>query len=152
MIREVTIEHTEFNDLPFKFEAGTPNIAGVIGLHAAIEYLEALPWSAVEEHEQQLLSHTTELLTQIDGLRVVGTARDKVSVVSFTIEGAHPHDIGTLLDQQGIAVRTGHHCTEPLMQRFEIPGTVRASYSFYNTLDETERLYRGVQKAVTMLR
>ena len=152
MIREVRIDKTEYNELPFKFEAGTPNIAGVIGLHAAISYLEALPWEVVEQHEAQILGHATELLNQVSGLRIVGTAGQKTSVISFTVDDVHPHDIGTLLDQQGIAVRTGHHCTEPLMRHFGIHGTVRASFGIYNTIEETERLYTAVNKAVNMLR
>jgi cysteine desulfurase / selenocysteine lyase len=151
MIKEVTLEKTEFNDLPFKFEAGTPNIAGVIGLHKAMDYMTALPWDEVYAHEQALLEHATELLGQIDGIKFVGTALNKASVLSYNVNGVHPHDLGTLLDQQGIAVRTGHHCTEPLMTRYGIPGTVRASFSFYNTHEEVERLYRATAKAVRML-
>lgn len=151
MIKEVTLEKTEFNDLPFKFEAGTPNMAGVIGMHKAFDYMSALPWDEVHLHEQSLLEHATELLGQIDGMQFVGTAKNKASVLSFNVKGIHPHDLGTLLDQQGIAVRTGHHCTEPLMTRFGIPGTVRASFSFYNTLEEVEKLYHATAKAVNML-
>jgi len=151
MIKEVTLEKTEFNELPFKFEAGTPNIAGVIGMHKAIDYLSALNWDEVHAHEQSLLSKATELLGQIDGMQFVGTAKNKASVLSFNVDGVHPHDLGTLLDQQGIAVRTGHHCTEPLMTCFGIPGTVRASFSFYNTHEEVERLYQAVVQAVKML-
>jgi len=151
MIREVTLEKTEYNDIPFKFEAGTPNIAGVIGLHKAIEYMQALPWDRIAEHEQRLLDRTHELLSTIPGMRFIGESEHKASLVSFIVEGVHPHDMGTLLDQQGIAVRTGHHCTEPLMNRFGVPGTVRASYSFYNTIEEVEKLHSGVEKAVEML-
>lgn len=152
MIREVTFEKTEYNDLPFKFEAGTPNIADVIGLHAAISFLEALPKEEVLVHEHQLLDAATTTLSAIDGLRIIGTAEQKSSLVSFVIEDMHPHDIGTLLDQQGIAVRTGHHCTEPLMKRFDIPGTTRASFGMYNTLEEIDMLGQGVRRAVKMLR
>ena len=152
MIREVTLEKTEYNVLPFKFEAGTPNIAGVIGLHKAIDYISTLDWDAVSEHEAKLMARTEELMTTIDGLRMIGTAPDKVSVFSFIIDGIHPHDLGTLLDQQGVAVRTGHHCTEPLMNCFSIPGTVRASFSIYNTLEEVDKLYAATSKAVKMLR
>ncbi len=151
MIREVTLEKTEFNELPFKFEAGTPNMAGVIGMHKAIDYMMALPWDEVHAHEQSLLDDATELLGQIDGMQFVGTAKNKASVLSFNVTGVHPHDLGTLLDQQGIAVRTGHHCTEPLMHCFGIPGTVRASFSFYNTHKEVEKLYDATAKAVRML-
>jgi len=144
MIREVTFEKTEYNELPYKFEAGTPNIADAIGLAAAIEFMSDLP--------RTLLDKATRLLSSMDGLRIIGTANAKASVISFVVDGVHPHDIGTLLDQQGIAVRTGHHCTEPLMRRFNISGTTRASFGMYNTLDETELLYLGVQRAVKMLK
>jgi cysteine desulfurase/selenocysteine lyase len=152
MIREVTFEKTEYNTLPFKFEAGTPNIADSIGLDAAIQFLQRLPREKIQQHEQLLLDTATAELKMIDGLRVIGEAKHKASVLSFVIEGLHPHDIGTLLDQQGIAVRTGHHCTEPLMNRFGIPGTVRASFGMYNTLDDVAALTDGVTRAVKMLR
>jgi cysteine desulfurase/selenocysteine lyase len=152
MIREVTFEKTEYNTLPFKFEAGTPNIADSIGLGAAIQFLQRLPREEIQQHEQLLLETATAELKMIDGLRVIGEAKNKASVLSFVIEGLHPHDIGTLLDQQGIAVRTGHHCTEPLMNRFGIPGTVRASFGMYNTLDDVAALTDGVTRAVKMLR
>lgn len=152
MIREVRIERTEYNELPFKFEAGTPNIAGVIGLGATIDYLEKMDWSGLHEHEQTLLQHATDQLLRIDGLRIIGTAPERASLVSFVVDGVHPHDIGTLLDQQGIAVRTGHHCTEPLMHHFGLPGTVRASFAMYNTTEEIDRLVTALRKAVTMLR
>ena len=151
MIREVRLEGTEYNDIPFKYEAGTPNIAGVIGLHKAIEYLQNLDWQAVDRHEHHLLEVTHDLLSRIPGMKFIGESPNKASLVSFVVDGVHPHDIGTLLDQQGIAVRTGHHCTEPLMERFGVPGTVRASYSFYNTEAEVALLYEGVKKAVEML-
>jgi cysteine desulfurase/selenocysteine lyase len=152
MIKEVRIEKTEYNDLPFKFEAGTPNIADAIGLHAAIDFLEGLDRAALQRHEHTLLSAATERLTTIDGLRIIGQAPEKASVLSFDVEGVHPQDIGTLLDQQGIAVRTGHHCTEPLMTHFGLLGTTRASFGMYNTLEEVDILYAGVQKAVGMLK
>ncbi len=152
MIKEVTFEKTEYNDLPYKFEAGTPNIADAIGFDAAIDFLQALPREIVQEHEHALLQNATQLLKEIDGLHVIGEAKQKASVLSFVIDGLHPHDIGTLLDQQGIAVRTGHHCTEPLMRRFGIPGTVRASFGVYNTQDDVIALNEGVLRAVKMLR
>ena len=152
MIREVTFEKTEYNDLPYKFEAGTPNIADAIGLNAAINFLMELPGQAVMRHEHALLEHATSALLQIEGIRIIGEAEDKASVISFVVDGLHPHDIGTLLDQQGIAVRTGHHCTEPLMRRFNIPGTTRASFGMYNTHEEIESLGIALQKAVKMLR
>ena len=152
MIREVTLERTEYNELPFKFEAGTPNIAGVIGLGATIEYLNGLPWDDITKHEHALLEYATNGLTSVEGLLIVGEASEKASVVSFVVEGVHPHDLGTLLDQQGVAVRTGHHCTEPLMTCFGIPGTVRASFSFYNTFEEVDRLVEATNRAINMLK
>ncbi len=151
MIEQVSIEHSTWNSLPYKFEAGTPNIAGVIGLGAAIDYLNALPRAALLEAEHLLLNQTLSGLRQIPGVRLVGEPRNRLSTVSFLVENSHPNDIGTLLDQQGIAVRTGHHCTMPLMARLCIPGTVRASLSLYNCRDDVERLLRGVEKALTFL-
>ena len=152
MIETVTFEKTTYGGLPHKFEAGTPNIAGAIGLHAAIDYMNNLPQSAVEEHEHALLQYATEQLTAIDGLRIIGQAKEKASLISFVVEGTHPYDIGALLDKMGIAVRTGHHCTQPLMERFGIPGTVRASFAFYNTMEEVDKLVEGLRRAVKMLR
>ena len=151
MIEVVSIDHTTFNALPFKFEAGTPNIAGAIGLAAAIDYLNAIDADDLATHEARLLALTTSGLAQVEGVRLVGTAAEKTGVVSFLVEGAHPQDVGTLLDQQGIAVRAGHHCAMPLMQRLGIPGTVRASLSLYNSEHDIERLIAGVQKAKTFL-
>ena len=151
MIEEVTIEATTYAALPFKFEAGTPNIAGAIGLAAAIDYLEALDPDAVGGHEGELLHRATAGLQQVEGVRIVGTAPDKGPLVSFLMDGAHPHDLGTLLDRQGIAVRTGHHCAMPLMQRLGIPGTVRASFALYNSTEDVERLVAGVHKARSFL-
>ncbi len=151
MIEQVTLAHTTFNQLPFKFEAGTPHIAGAIGLGAAIEYLSAIDPAALRAHEDALLARGTALLQQIDGLRLVGTAAQKIPVLSFLLEGGHPQDVGTLLDQQGIAVRAGHHCTMPLMQSLAIPGTVRASMSLYNNQDDLERLHQGLIKTRSFL-
>ncbi|MDE0227156.1 MAG: cysteine desulfurase [Gammaproteobacteria bacterium] len=151
MIEEVTIEATTYARLPFKFEAGTPNIAGAIGLGAAIGYLEGIDASALASHEDRLLRTATSRLSQIEGVRILGTAPDKGPVVSFLMDGGHPHDIGTLLDQQGIAVRTGHHCAMPLMQRLGVPGTVRASFGLYNSLTDVERLVAGVHKTRSFL-
>ena len=151
MIEAVSIDHTTFNSLPFKFEAGTPNIAGAIGLAAAIDYLNAIDTAELAAHEARLLALTTSGLAQVQGVSLVGTAAAKTGVVSFLVEGAHPQDISTLLDQQGIAVRAGHHCAMPLMQRLGIPGTVRASLSLYNSEHDIERLIAGVQKATTFL-
>ena len=151
MIEQVTIEATTYAALPFRFEAGTPNIAGAIGLAAAIDYLEALDPDAVGGHEGELLHRATAGLQQVEGVRIVGTAPEKGPLVSFLMDGAHPHDLGTLLDRQGIAVRTGHHCAMPLMQRLGIPGTVRASFALYNSTEDVERLVAGVQKARSFL-
>ena len=147
MIEEVRIEGTTFAALPFKFEAGTPNIAGVLGLGAAVDYLEHFDAAAMSRHEADLLHAATAGLNQVEGLRVVGTSPIKGPVLSFVIDGAHPHDLGTLLDRQGVAVRTGHHCAMPLMQRLGIPGTVRASFALYNSPKDVERLVAGVHKA-----
>ena len=147
MIEEVRIEGTTYAKLPFKFEAGTPNIAGAIGLAAAISYLETLDERAIARHEADLLHTAKAGLQQVEGVRIVGVARDNAPLVSFLMDGAHPHDVGTLLDRQGIAVRTGHHCAMPLMQRLGIPGTVRASFALYNSPEDVERLVAGVHKA-----
>ncbi|HRH35563.1 MAG TPA: aminotransferase class V-fold PLP-dependent enzyme, partial [Catalimonadaceae bacterium] len=151
MIKEVRFEKTTYNELPFKFEAGTPNIADVIGMGAAIEFLNTLDRQAVARYENLLLEKATAVLSEIPGIRFIGTAASKASVISFLIDGTHPSDVGTLLDQYGIAVRTGHHCCQPLMHRFQIPGTVRVSFSFYNTLEEIGILGKSLQKVVKML-
>ena len=147
MIETVSFTGTTFSALPFKFEAGTPNIAGAIGLGAAIDYVEGLDRAAAAEHEAALLQRTLELAGDIPGLRRIGTQVDSAGIFSFLLEGTHPSDLGMLLDQQGIAVRTGHHCAQPLMDRFGIPGTVRASYSIYNTQEDVTRLFEGIHKA-----
>ena len=146
MIRTVTFEKTTFNTLPHKFEAGTPHIAGAIGLGAAIDYICGIGMDRIAAWEHELLAYGTEALSGIPGLRIVGTAREKASVLSFTLEGIHPHDIGTVLDRQGIAVRTGHHCAQPVMDRFCVPATTRASLAFYNTPDDIDRLVAGLGK------
>jgi cysteine desulfurase/selenocysteine lyase len=146
MIKSVTFEKTLYSDLPYKFEAGTPHIAGVIGLGAAIDYVTALGLDRAEVYERELLEYGTEQLQAIEGLRLIGTAHQKGGVLSFLLEGIHPHDIGTVLDTQGIAIRTGHHCTQPLMQRFQIPATARASLAFYNTKAEIDALVEGIHK------
>src|SRR5947208_2826158 len=146
MIRTVTFEKTTYNDLPYKFEAGTPNIAGGIGLGAALDYLCRIGLDTIAAYEHELLVYGTEQLQQIPGLRLIGTARQKAAVLSFVIEGIHPHDIGTVLDRQGIAVRTGHHCAQPVMDWFNIPATTRASLAFYNTMAEIDALASGIRK------
>ena len=150
MIRTVTLEKTTYNDLPYKFEAGTPNIAGGIGLGAAFDYVSAIGLDAIAAYEHELLVYGTELLEQIPGLRIIGTAREKAAVLSFVLEDIHPHDIGTLLDRRGIAVRTGHHCAQPVMDRFGIPATTRASLAFYNTPAELDALAAGLRKIQEM--
>jgi cysteine desulfurase / selenocysteine lyase len=146
MIASVTYEKTLFNKLPFKFEAGTPDISGAIGLGAAIRYLDGLGVETVAAHEHDLLTYATEKVSVIPGLRLLGTAKEKAGVLSFVIEGIHPHDIGTILDQEGIAIRTGHHCSQPVMQRFDIPATARASFGLYNTRGEVDHLVAGIEK------
>jgi cysteine desulfurase/selenocysteine lyase len=146
MIRTVTFEKTTYNDLPYKFEAGTPNIAGGIGLGAALDYMTAIGIDKIAAYEHDLLLYGTEALSQIPGLRLIGTAREKAAVLSFVIEGIHPHDIGTVLDRQGIAVRTGHHCAQPVMDWFHVPATTRASLAFYNTVGEIDALVAGLHK------
>lgn len=148
MIKSVTFEKTIYNDLPYKFEAGTPNIADGIGFGAALDYIAQLDWQAVSEYEHELLQYATEILSGIDGIKIIGTAKEKASVLSFVLDGVHPHDIGTILDQEGIAIRTGHHCAQPVMQRFNIPATARASLALYNTKAEIEKLATGIQKVI----
>ena len=150
MISSVTFEKTTYNDLPHKFEAGTPNIAGVIGLGAAIDYLTHIGLDKVAAHEHDLLAYATEQFTRLPGVRIIGTAKEKAAVLSFVLDGIHPHDIGTILDQEGIAVRTGHHCAQPVMQFFSIPATTRASFALYNTETEIDALTRGVKKVQEM--
>ena len=151
MIDVVTFEKSTWNQLPYKFEAGTPNIAGAIGLGAAITWLNAQDRGALEAHENALLAHATQKADAFEGLKIIGTAASKVSVLSFLLDGGHPADVGMLLDKQGVAVRTGHHCTMPLMDSLGIPGTVRASFSIYNTLDEVDRLFEALEKVKTFL-
>ena len=146
MIKSVTFEKTIFNEIPHKYEAGTPHIAGAIGLAAAIDYINLFDWDIVQQYEQLLLRSAHDKLGAIPGLRIIGTAKEKAGVVSFILDGIHPHDIGTILDQEGIAIRTGHHCAQPVMQKFGIPATARASLAFYNTIEEIETLACGIQK------
>lgn len=151
MIATVTFEKTTYNELPHKFEAGTPDISGAVGLGVALDYIEKVGQDNIAAHENALLQSATEQLLAIDGLRIIGTAEHKASVISFLIEGTHPYDVGTILDKLGIAVRTGHHCTQPLMDLFGIPGTVRASFAAYNNAEDVEQLVAGVQRAARML-
>jgi len=148
MISKVTFEETTYNELPHKFEAGTPDIAGAIGLGAAIEYVTKIGIDNIKEHERILLEYATKQIAQVPGLRIIGTAKEKTSVLSFVLENIHPHDIGTFLDFEGVAIRTGHHCTQPLMKRFNIPATSRASFGMYNTKEEVDVLVNGLKKII----
>jgi cysteine desulfurase / selenocysteine lyase len=152
MIKDVSYEKCSYNDLPYKFEAGTPNIADTIALKNAIDYIEAVGKENIRAYENELLKYATAKLTEIKGFKIIGTAKEKLSIISFVIEGIHHQDIGIILDQEGIAVRTGHHCTQPLMGRFKIPGTSRASFAMYNTLEEVNRLTDGIKKVIKMLK
>jgi cysteine desulfurase/selenocysteine lyase len=146
MIRSVTFEKTEYNTLPYKFEAGTPDIAGIIGLGVAIDYVNQIGPDRIAAYESRLLKYATEVVENLAGVRIIGNAPEKASVISFVLENIHPHDVGTILDQQGIAVRTGHHCAQPVMDRFQIAATTRASLAFYNTPAEIDALAAGVRK------
>jgi cysteine desulfurase / selenocysteine lyase len=151
MIKEVTFEKTTYNELPYKFEAGTPNIADVVAVKFAIDYINELGKENIAAYEDELLKYATDQLSEISGLRIVGQAKEKVSVVSFVLEGIHPQDVGVILDQQGIAIRTGHHCTQPLMNRLGLPGTSRASFAVYNTKSEIDKLVAGIHKVKKMV-
>ena len=151
MIESCSFEKTTYNVLPFKFEAGTPDIAGAIGMAAAAKYITEIGHQAIQMHEHELLEYATEKLSAIKGLKIIGNARNKASVISFLIENTHPYDVGAILDKLGIAVRTGHHCTQPLMELMNIPGTVRASFGVYNTKEEIDVLVTGVERAARML-
>lgn len=146
MIETVTFEKTTYNEIPLKFEAGTPNIAGTIGLGVAMDYVKNIGQEVIEAYEKQLLNYATEKLSEIEGLKIIGTAPEKTGVISFIFDDIHPQDVGILLDQKGIAIRTGHHCTQPIMQRYDIPATSRASFAFYNTKAEVDRLVEGIHK------
>ena len=151
MIKDVTFEKTTYNELPFKFEAGTPSVGDVIGLRKAIEHIQSIGLEQIAAYEQELLTYTTEKLSKIDGMRFIGEAAHKTGVISFLVGNIHPYDMGVLLDHQGVAVRTGHHCTQPIMTHFGIPGTVRASFALYNTFEEADMLVAAVEKAKNML-
>ena len=148
MIKSVTFERTIYNDLPYKFEAGTPNIAGAIGLGAAIDYVQSVGYDSFAAYEDELLEYGTKALESIEGLRIIGTAPRKAGILSFVMENVHPHDIGTILDTEGVAVRTGHHCAQPVMQRFQIPATVRASMAMYNTKEDIDALVRAIDRVI----
>jgi cysteine desulfurase/selenocysteine lyase len=150
MISSVSFEKSTWNELPYKFEAGTPNVAGIIGLGAALDWVNKIGLDKIAAHEHELLEYGTTLLEGIKGVKLVGTARDKAAVLSFVIDGVHPHDVGTVLDHEGIAVRTGHHCAQPVMDRFRIPATTRASLSCFNTKQELDALAAGIRKVQAM--
>ncbi len=152
MIRSVTFEKTTYNELPYKFEAGTPNIAGGIAFGAALDYVTELGLPAIAAHEHDLLTYATETISAIPGTAIIGTAREKAGVLSFVLDGIHPHDIGTVLDREGIAIRTGHHCAQPVMDRYGLPATARASFGLYNTRDEVDALAAGIHKVIGMFR
>ena len=151
MIRRVTFEHTTYAGVPQKFEAGTPNIAGPVGLHAAIDYVSAIGMEALFAHERALLDYATEAINEVPGVRLIGTAPEKAGILSFVLEGIHPHDIGTVLDHQGVAVRTGHHCAQPVMDRFQVPATTRASFGLYNTRADVDAFIRGLYEVRDIL-
>ena len=150
MIRSVTFEKTTYADLPHKFEAGTPHIAGAIGLGAAVDYVQRIGFDAVAPHEADLLAYGTAALSEVKGLRLIGTAADKASILAFVMKGAHPHDVGTIVDTEGVAIRTGHHCTQPIMERFGVPATARASVAMYNTREEIDVLVHALQRVREM--
>jgi cysteine desulfurase/selenocysteine lyase len=146
MISSVTFERTTYNEVPHKFEAGTPHIAGAIGLGAAVDFISGVGFGAIAAHERRLLDHATAALSAVPGLRLIGTARQKASILSFVLDGVHAHDIGTIVDTEGVAIRTGHHCTQPVMDRFGVPATARASLAMYNTTEEIDRLVAALTK------
>jgi cysteine desulfurase/selenocysteine lyase len=151
MVHQVAFEKTTYNELPYKFEAGTPSVGDVIGLKTAIEYIEAIGIEKIAANQQELLQYAFDKLSQIEGIEFFGVASRKASIISFNLKGIHPFDVGTILDQMGIAVRTGHHCTQPIMTKFGIPGTVRASFAFYNTFEEIDLFVDAVKRAKEML-
>jgi cysteine desulfurase / selenocysteine lyase len=152
MIRSVTFEKTEYNDLPWKFEAGTPDITGAIGLGAAIDYVEAIGYEAIGRQERALLAYATDALTEVEGLRLIGTPKNRAGVISFVLEDVHPHDVGTILDGEGVCVRAGHHCAQPVMERFGLAATVRASFALYNGRDDVEALVTALGKVREIFR
>ena len=146
MIRSVTFEKTTYADLPHKFEAGTPHIAGVVGLGAAVDYISGIGFDKIATHEKDLMEYGTAALSEIPGLRMIGTARHKASILAFVLKGAHPHDVGTIVDMEGVSIRTGHHCTQPVMERFGVPATARASVAMYNTRQEIDQLVHALHR------
>ena len=151
MIKSVSFKRTSYAEIPFKFEAGTPDIAGIIGLGKAIEFLTTIGINEVEKHESELLKYGTRLLEEIDGVHIIGVAPEKMGILSFMIEGIHPHDIGTILDQEGVAIRAGHHCAQPLMERLGVAATARASLGIYNTTNELDQLGHAIEKTIDLM-
>jgi cysteine desulfurase/selenocysteine lyase len=152
MIKDVTFEKTTYNDLPYKFEAGTPNIGDVVAFKSAMDFILDIGRDAIATHEHDLLTYATEKVSNLPGLKILGTAKNKVSVLSFTIDGIHPFDVGQMLDARGVAVRTGHHCTQPLMDRFGVEGTIRASFAVYNTREEIDSLVEGLERIISFIK
>ena len=146
MILSVSFDKTTYNTIPYKFEAGTPNIAGVIGLGAAVEYINQLGFESIVQHEKDISAYLTQSLGEVEGLKIIGRAKNKVPIASFVLDHVHPHDIGTIIDEEGVAVRTGHHCAQPLMSRYGLPATARASFSIYNTKEEVDILIKAIEK------
>lgn len=151
MILTVSFEKTEYNDIPYKFEAGTPNIEGTIGMAAALDYVASLGLETIDKYEQDLLAYATKQFSEIEGLKIIGTAPNKGSIISFVLDGIHPHDVGTIMDMEGVAVRTGHHCTQPVMDHYNIPATTRVSLSFYNTMDEIDEITKAITKVKELM-
>ncbi|MFK5856195.1 MAG: aminotransferase class V-fold PLP-dependent enzyme, partial [Bacteroidota bacterium] len=151
MISNVTFEKTTFNHLPYKYEAGTPNVAGVLGMEAGLKYIEKIGIKNIRDHEDELLEYATKKILEIEGVKIIGLAREKTAVLSFIIDGIHPFDLGTLLDQLGLAIRTGNHCAQPLVESLGLTGTIRASFGMYNTFEEVDLFINGLKKAVGML-
>ena len=147
MIKSVSFTKTTYNALPYKFEAGTPSISAVIGLRSALDYVLGMDWNEMKKYKQELLEYGTKKLTSVEGVRIIGTAKEKTSIISFVFDDIHPHDLGTLVDQEGVAIRTGHHCTQPVMEFFKVPATARAAMAFYNTKEELDVLAMALEKA-----
>ena len=152
MIESVHVDNVVFNKLPYKFEAGTPNVAGAVGMEAALRYISAIGIEKIKKHEDRLLDYATKQMDEIKGMKILGRAKEKTAVISFVVEGVHPYDLGTLLDQMGIAVRTGYHCAQPLVESFNLNGTLRASLAVYNTFEEIDKFIQALKRALEMLR
>jgi cysteine desulfurase/selenocysteine lyase len=152
MVDQVGFDETSFNDLPFKFEAGTPNVAGALGMAEALKYIDSVGINKIQKYEDELLEYATKEVSKIEGVKIIGTAKNKTAVLSLVVEGIHPYDLGTLLDQMGIAIRTGHHCAQPLIDFYKLPGTLRASFAIYNTKEEVDIFVAALKKSIQMLK